>query len=366
GAVPDVIFGPGQRPDVDGARVRGVTSSVSPPSSPVGNGFARRAGFAVAALLAAAFVVANRAELPAVWKELRTAETRWLIVGLVAMLGSFVNLGAMHAAAQRAVGVSASSRQLILTAMSANSLNLVVKSGGMAGLATLIANGRRRNVPRGSVIAAYVLVVTLAEVAFAALLIVALGIVAADGRLTTPEAIASGVFACYLGIRVAIVVVAWRSRATLRAVFGWPSQMWARMRNRTAPERSHESADHLHDALQLVRAAPSRVLPTTVHALIVDLIGVIELWSVCHAIGSGTTLAAAFVGYIVAVLFTIISVLPGGLGFVELSLGAVLVSFGATAVAAAAVVVVYRLFELWLPLIAGGLATVRVSKRNLP
>lgn len=300
------------------------------------------------------------------WRELRTAETRWLVVGFVAMLTAFVNLGAMHAAAQRAVGVSASTRQLILTALSANSLNLVVKSGGMAGLATFITDGRRRRVPRGSIIAAYVLVVTLAEVAFAALLIVALGVVAADGRLTTPEAIAGGIFACYLTIRVAILVVAWRSRATLRAMFGWPSRAWATIRRRAAPERSHDSADELHDALQLVRATPSRALPTTAHALIVDLVGVIELWAVCHAIGSGTTLAVAFIGYIVSVLFTIMSVLPGGLGFVELSLGAVLVSFGATAAAAAAVVVVYRLFELWLPLVAGGLATVHLSKRNVP
>ncbi len=339
---------------------------MSPPSTSVGNGFVRRTGFVVAALLAVAFIAENRAELPAVWKELRTADTRWLFVGFVAMLGAFVNLGAMHAAAQRAVGVSTSPRQLILTAMSANSLNLVVKSGGMAGLTTFIADGRHRQVPRGSIIAAYVLVVTLAEVAFAALLIVALGIVAADGRLTTPEAVAGAVFACYLGIRVAILVVAWRSRATLRAMFAWPPRAWARLRRRTAPERTHDSADELHDALQLVRTAPSRALPTTVHALIVDLVGVIELWAVCHAIGSGTTLAVAFIGYTVSVLFTILSVLPGGLGFVELSLGAVLVSFGSTAVSAAAVVVVYRLFELWLPLVAGGLATVRLSKRNGP
>lgn len=351
---------------VDGAIVRSVMSSVSPPSTSVGNGFARRAGFVVAAMLAAGFVAANRSELPAVWKELRTAETLWLVVGFVAMLGAFVNLGAMHAAAQRAVGVSASPRQLILTAMSANSLNLVVKSGGMAGMTTFIADGRRRHVPRGSIIAAYVLVVTLAEVAFAVLLIVALGIVVADGRLTTPEAVAGGVFVCYLGIRVAILVVAWRSRSTLRGMFGWPSRVWARMRHRAAPERTHDSADELHDALQLVRTAPARALPTAAHALIVDLVGVIELWAVCHAIGSGTTLAVAFIGYVVSVLFTIMSVLPGGLGFVELSLGAVLVSFGATAATAAAVVVVYRLFELWLPLVAGGLATVGLSKRNVP
>ena len=338
-------------------------SSVSSPSTSARHGLARRVGFVVAAAIAVVFVVANRSELPAVWKQLRTADARWVIVAFVAMLGAFVNLGAMHASGQRAVGLSSSARRLVLTAVKANSLNLVVKSGGMAGLTTFLADGRRRQASRGSIIAAYMLVVTLLEVAFATLLVAVLAVVVADGRITTPESVAGGLFACYLAIRVAILVVAWRSRSTLRAMFAWPSHAWARVMRHPPPERTHESADELFDALQLVRAAPARALPTTAHALMVDLIGVIELWAVCRAIGTGTGLAVAFIGYVVSVLFTIMSVLPGGLGFVELSLGAVLVSFGATAVTAAAVVVLYRLFELWLPLLAGGLATVRLSKR---
>ena len=338
-------------------------SSVSPPSTSARHGLARRVGFVVAAVFATVFILANRSELPAVWRQLRTADARWLVVAFAAMLGAFVNLGAMHASGQRAVGLSSSASRLVFTAVKANSLNLVVKSGGMAGLTTFIADGRRRQVSRGPIIAAYVLVITLLEVAFATLLVVVLVIVVADGRITTPESVAGGLFACYLAVRVSILVVAWRSRSMLRAMFAWPSRAWARLMHHPAPERSHESADELFDALQLVRAAPTRALPTTAHALMVDLIGVIELWAVCRAIGTGTGLAVAFVGYVVSVLFTIMSVLPGGLGFVELSLGAVLVSFGATAVTAAAVVVLYRLFELWLPLLAGGLATVRLSKR---
>lgn len=76
-----------------------MNSSVSPPSTSVGHRSARRVGFLLAAMLAAIFIAANRAELPSVWKELRRAETGWLVVGFVAMLGAFVNLGALHAAA---------------------------------------------------------------------------------------------------------------------------------------------------------------------------------------------------------------------------------------------------------------------------
>ena len=319
----------------------------------------------MAAVLAVIFVLVNKSELPSVWNELRHADVRWLLLALAAMLASFTNLGALHASAQRAVGLS-SSRRLLVTAVKANSLNLVVKSGGMAGLTAFLTEGRRRQVSRGKIIAAYVLVTTLLEVAFAALLILVIGVVVAGGRITAPEAIACAVFAVYLAIRVAILVVAWRSRETLRAVFTWPSRVWAWLTRHPLPQFSHESADELFEALQIVRAAPKRALPTTGHALLVDVIGVIELWAVCRSIGAGVALGVAFIGYVVSVLFAIVSVLPGGLGFVELSLGAVLVSYGATVVTAAAAVVLYRLFELWLPLLAGGLATVRLGKPVVP
>jgi uncharacterized membrane protein YbhN (UPF0104 family) len=51
--------------------------------------------------------------------------------------------------------------------------------------------------------------------------------------------------------------------------------------------------------------------------------------------------------------------LPGGLGFVELTTVAVLVSYGIPAPRAAAAIVLYRGLELWLPALAGGLAVAR-------
>jgi len=62
----------------------------------------------------------------------------------------------------------------------------------------------------------------------------------------------------------------------------------------------------------------------------------------------------SLVAYSVAGLFGIVGFLPGGLGFVEVSLSAVLIGFGASGVTAAATVMLYRLFELWLPVVIGG------------
>jgi uncharacterized protein (TIRG00374 family) len=131
-------------------------------------------------------------------------------------------------------------------------------------------------------------------------------------------------------------------------------------------ERDTVAADDLFDALALVRARPAASGPALAHALLVEVLGVAMLWSVMEAVGLRFGVAVPFVAYAVSVLFTIVGVLPGGLGFVEVSLGAVLVSFGASAGAAAAVVVLYRVLELWLPALVGAAAVAHLRREARP
>jgi len=71
----------------------------------------------------------------------------------------------------------------------------------------------------------------------------------------------------------------------------------------------------------------------------------------------------AMIAYCVSVMFGMIGFLPAGLGFVEISLAATLVSFGSTVASATAAAVVFRVFELWIPLLAGGLVVRDLGHR---
>lgn len=70
--------------------------------------------------------------------------------------------------------------------------------------------------------------------------------------------------------------------------------------------------------------------------------------------------SVALVAYSTSVVFFIVGVLPGGLGFVEASLGVILAGYGLATPMAAAAVVLYRLLELWLPLTVGAVAARRL------
>ena len=246
----------------------------------------------------------------------------------------------------------------------ANFLNLVTKSGGMAGLSLFLTRGRQGDHARGPIVAAYLLTTVLLEMAFAATLAVALAVVAADGRLTRAETVAGAVFAVYLAARVTILSIAARSRPSLRALYALPRRARARLRRRDVrDEPDHTGADELFDAMALIRARPRAALAAFGHGLLVEAIGIGELWAVMRAVGASGGIVTATVAYSVSVLFAIVGFLPGGLGFVEVSLGAVLVSFGSTGATAAAAVLLYRVFELWLPLVLGATAAHVVRRQ---
>ncbi|MFT4024956.1 MAG: lysylphosphatidylglycerol synthase domain-containing protein [Flavihumibacter sp.] len=65
---------------------------------------------------------------------------------------------------------------------------------------------------------------------------------------------------------------------------------------------------------------------------------------------------AALMGYVVSTLFLVISPFLKGLGAVELSLAYILSRYGYSSVTALEITILYRLFEFWLPLLAGLIA----------
>lgn len=325
--------------------------------------WARRAGMVLVAAAAAALVVADRRELPAAWRVLRAADPVWVAGAGASAALWYTAYGLVHRGAQRAAGLSpAPLGELVPVTLAAHFLNLVTKSGAMAGLVAFDRLGRRRGQPPGRVAAAYLLAGFLGEMAFVAVLAVGLALVWLDGRLTGAEAVAGAVFTVYLAMRLTVLAAALGSRSRARRMVAAPYRLWAWISRRDLAAGTAEArADELHDAIALLRRRPGAVVPAAVAALGVEAAGVALLWTVLAAVGASHSLATAVVGYAISVLFSIVGFLPGGLGFVEVSLGAVLVSTGIGAPTATAAVALYRLFELWLPVGVGAVAAQRVA-----
>jgi uncharacterized protein (TIRG00374 family) len=242
---------------------------------------------------------------------------------------------------------------------------MVAKSGGLAGLSVFRREAARRDVPSGPVTAAYVTATVGGDAAFAALLVVALTVLTAAGRMQRPELLACGVFVVYLLVTAGLLVAATRSREALGRIRRLPERLTRRVRR--SPSRAEPSrSDDLFDAVERLRTRPSAAIPVLAMTFGIELAGVAILFASMRAVGVGAGVVVALVGYAVSTLFAIVGVLPSGLGFAEVSLGAVLVSYGVPAATATVVVLVDRLLEMWLPLLVGFVALGRSARSATP
>jgi phosphatidylglycerol lysyltransferase len=108
-----------------------------------------------------------------------------------------------------------------------------------------------------------------------------------------------------------------------------------------------------------------RLIECLLYSLIIEFWGILHLYVAAYALGIHISLMACATGYLISVVFMIISPFMRGLGAVELSLGYTLTRFGLTMVEAIAITALYRFFEFWLPLLAGVLSFIAKANKLL-
>ncbi len=89
------------------------------------------------------------------------------------------------------------------------------------------------------------------------------------------------------------------------------------------------------------------------YSLLVDCIGIILLYLALAAVHAPATFFLALVGYVITIVVLTISPIFQGIGLVEISLVYVLKQFGLNNQSALATTLLYRLFQLWIPLFLG-------------
>ena len=313
---------------------------------------------AIAVLLAVTvvFIVANWRDVPDALRAVRAANLWWLLAGMVASAGFIGVYGMARRSALAAFGVGLTPSRAVLTGAVAHTLNIVSKSGGMAGAAVFRDEARRTAQLPSLALGGYMLGVVLGDLSFALTLLASLIVLIIDGHVTRGDAIAMAVVAVYFAIIASAVIAATHSRVAIRSLHAIP----ARLRRRSP---DHTAADELFDAIQQVRKRPRAVLPAFAWMVMIEVLGIAMVWICLAAYGQHVSIAVPIVGYGISVLFSVVGVLPAGLGGAEASLGAVLVSFDVPGSTAAVVVLTYRVLETWVPLVAG-LVVARYWRRH--
>ncbi|WP_231129655.1 phosphatidylglycerol lysyltransferase domain-containing protein [Flavobacterium sufflavum] len=113
------------------------------------------------------------------------------------------------------------------------------------------------------------------------------------------------------------------------------------------------SAEVLMDDFQSNKIVKENFLQIVFYSILIEFVGIGHLYIVMIALGFSPSLTAAVMGYIISVIFLIVSPFLRGLGAIEISMSFILIQFGFQNVNAIAITFLYRFFEFWIPLLAG-------------
>ncbi|MEO8146896.1 MAG: phosphatidylglycerol lysyltransferase domain-containing protein [Bacteroidia bacterium] len=117
------------------------------------------------------------------------------------------------------------------------------------------------------------------------------------------------------------------------------------------------------EELKSLKFDKSSFINTIIVSTLIEISGIAGLWIALRAVGLDASLEVACVGYIVTVLILVISPFLRGVGPIDASVALVLFQYGYDKSAAIAAMLIYRLFEFWLPLFYGLLSFIK-SRNN--
>lgn len=107
-----------------------------------------------------------------------------------------------------------------------------------------------------------------------------------------------------------------------------------------------------------------QILFTLLISLLIEVVGIAQLFIAMRAISSDISLQAALLGYTVATIFLVISPFLKGIGAIELSLIYILTLYGYDTTVAASITLLYRFFNFWI-VVAGGLLSFLFNRKSL-
>ena len=324
----------------------------------------------VLGLLVVGFLASNVEALRSVVHAVAAARPEYLLAALAVQALFFLNLARSYVTAFRASGLEARTPRFVLLTSAAYFLNLVSNTTGLAGIGIYLREGRRTGQPLAAVTAAYMTVYVLGYAAFFIALGATLVLLIARGSLTATEVAASAVVGTFFAVVALIAATGLRSRTALEGTlvaFVRPLNSLARRflrRPLLAEETVREGAGRFYETALRLKQRPARFLLPLSHAVAVELLSALLLFLVARALGANIGFEVALAGYVLSLLFSLVSITPGGIGFAEASLAVLLVSFGVAQPAAIAIALVFRLFDFWLPAALGALSLAFLGRRG--
>jgi glycosyltransferase 2 family protein len=291
----------------------------------------------------------------------------WGLVAVVLTAVFFYLYAWLYEIGYHAVGVSVTTRHMLPVMFSSLFLNTVVPLGGAAGAAIFIEDAREHDRPQAKTATGVILVLLVDLATVLPFIAVGLAFIASRHGLGIYDVVGSACFTIFLLILGTGLWFARHKRLLLEGVLRWIRRVANRVgRTLRRPELVSEqwpvrNAEQLSDAADSIARHPRAVAKLTAVAFISRVVSMLSLWALFATYRQDVSLGLVTAGFAMSVVFSVVAIIPQGIGAVEGVMALVFTAAGVPADVAVVVSISYRILNVWIPLVIGFFCVRRMS-----
>ena len=322
-------------------------------------GWVPSAGLAVLGAIGAGYLVHHRAHLVNAVRIAAAAPPRDWVIAFAASVALAVATGGVYRECLRAAGVDVPLGRAVRLSLASHFFNCAVPGGKLSSVVLFTAEADRRSAAPASGAAGFF---TAAVIGRIGLTIVALVTLPFTARMGMASLAVVGLVSAYTAITlVRIGVFALLQHRHRRLVD-------VELRVRSCLNRVVDGVRCDADATWAACASDqwaqrAKFVPAIASSLAAKLAGGVLVMVAVHAAGGSISFIVALAIYTIATVAGSLSMLPVGLGVVELTMMHTLTGSGLTIAQGAAALMLYRLFQMWTPMLAGAICLIGLRRR---
>jgi hypothetical protein len=319
-----------------------------------------RRWLAIAGLFGAAVLmfVVSRADLEQLRETARGIEPVLVLLPVLATVGSYLTMARSYQGIATAAGYRLSFMDMLRITLVANTANYLLAAGGLSGFALRMYLFMRRGIPAGSAVLISLVQTLLTNLILLAFVIAGFVLLLLSHSLVGRDLVVAGTLLLAFGVLVVMTaVLIFRSSLRRRALFA-TTEIVHRSLRRFLPHRKPRRLKllrfqrNLNAGLEFLLERPHEMLAPTLYIVLDWIFTLLVLHTAFVAIGHPLKVGYIIAGFAIGMFFSIVSLVPGGLGVLEGSMTAVFASLDVPFERAVVAILIFRVTYYVLPLLA--------------
>ena len=286
-----------------------------------------------------------------IWREV---STQYLLLSLFSSVLIYVAMGMSLYEVLRIMGRRIGRGAAVGIALVSTTVNYVVSSLGVSGFALRAHLLNRRRVPFGMCVTASIVITVLLYFVLAIIILQGSILMCINNSATTMQLLKNFILIVVMCVVCAAVTAflfnnEWRSK-WVRRIFRLLNKVLYHVFRALIPKGKYDDfVDQLDEGIDLIHKKKNKLTGAIIYVCADWLFTILVLYFAFRAVGVHITAGVLVAGFAVGMVTTLIPLLPGGLGAMELAMTAVYSQMGINWDAALMATLIYRVVYYILP-----------------